>query len=83
VSTPTRPKSPPAFGAAKHTKAGVLRLSLSVEEACWSLGVGWDTWREHIEPEVRVVRCGRRKLVAVAELERWLAKSAERALEGR
>ena len=54
-------------------------LALSVEDACESLGVSWKTWREHIEPGVAVVRVGRCKRVAVAELERWLAESADRA----
>lgn len=60
--------------------AAVPRLALSVEEACAALGVGWDFWREHIEPEVRIVRRGRRKLVAVTELQRWLAESGETVL---
>jgi hypothetical protein len=58
-------------------------LALTIEQACAALSVSWDTWREHIEPDVRVVRCGRRKLVAVTELERWLADSGERVLQGR
>jgi excisionase family DNA binding protein len=52
-------------------------LALSVEQACQALGVSWDTWRAHIEPEIRLVRLGRRKLVPVAELERWLTDHAE------
>ena len=52
-------------------------LALTVEQACAALGVSWDTWREHIEPDVRVVRIGRRKLIAVAELERWLTERGE------
>lgn len=59
----------------------VPRLALNVEEACASLGVSWDFWQEHIAPDVCVVRRGRRKLVAVRELERWLAENAERVLE--
>jgi hypothetical protein len=58
----------------------VPRLALSVGEACEALGIGWDFWREHIEPEVRVVRRGRRKLVATAELARWLDANAEAVL---
>jgi excisionase family DNA binding protein len=53
------------------------RIALTVEEACASLGVSWDTWREHIESDVRLVRIGRRKLVPVAELEHWCEKNAE------
>lgn len=58
-------------------RSGLPRLSLSVAEACATLGVGWDFWREHVEPELRVVRVGRRKLVAVAELVAWLDRHAE------
>jgi excisionase family DNA binding protein len=55
-------------------------LALSVEQACAALGVSWDTWREHIEPDVRIVRLGRRKLVPVRELEKWLDEHASIAL---
>gem|GEM_PF-3811945 len=58
----------------------VRPLALSVGEACAALGVSWDFWREHVEPGVRIVRRGRRKLVLVAELEAWLDREAERAL---
>jgi hypothetical protein len=61
--------------------AAVPRLALKVEEACSSLGVSWDVWREHIEPDVRLVRIGRRKLVPVSELERWLTDHAESVLQ--
>jgi hypothetical protein len=54
-------------------------LALNVEEAC-ALSVSWDFWAEYIAPKVRVVRRGRRKLVAVRELERWLERNAETAL---
>jgi hypothetical protein len=64
---------------AREIAAG-LRLALNVEEACAALGVSWDFWAEHIAPEVRIVRRGRRKLVAVRELERWLEQNAETVL---
>ena len=56
----------------------VPKLALSIEEACAALGVSWGTWNEHIAPDVRIVRLGRRKLVPVKELERWLARESER-----
>jgi hypothetical protein len=59
----------------------VTRLALSVEEACAALGVSWDFWNEHIASEVRLVRRGRRKLVPVPALERWLDENAERVLD--
>ena len=58
-------------------------LALNVEEACAALGVSWDFWAEHIAPEVRVVRRGRRKLVAVSELERWLERNGEATTQRR
>jgi len=63
--------------------AAVPRLALTIEEACAALGCGWDFWRAHVEPELRVVRRGRKKLVAVAELQRWLDESGEKVLERR
>jgi hypothetical protein len=53
-------------------------LALSVEQACQALGVSWDTWRARIEPDVKLVRLGRRKLIAVTELQRWLDEHGER-----
>jgi excisionase family DNA binding protein len=60
--------------------APVPRLALTIEEACAALGCSWDFWREHVAPEVRVVRRGRKKLVPVRELERWLEAHAEAVL---
>ena len=58
----------------------VPRLALSVAEACEALGVSWDFWRQHVEPDIRMVRRGRRKMVPVRELERWLEREAEALL---
>ena len=37
-------------------------------------------FRQHVAPELPWVRQGRKRVVAVAELERWLAENAERVL---
>ena len=63
--------------------APVPRLALSVEEACAALGVSWDFWNEHVASEIRIVRRGRRKLVSVQELQRWLDEHGERVLDRR
>jgi excisionase family DNA binding protein len=59
----------------RHQTAPIL--ALSVEQACEALGVSWDTWRVHVEPDVRLVRLGRRKLIPVSELQAWLDRHAE------
>jgi hypothetical protein len=49
--------------------------------AAEALGVSPDFFAEHVAPELRVVRRGRKKLIAVRELDQWLDRSAARALE--
>ena len=56
----------------------VPRRALSVGEACEALGISWDLWHEYVEPDVRLIRLGRRKVIPVAELERWLGEHGER-----
>jgi len=56
------------------------RLTLSKGEAASALGVSVDFLEEHVLPDLNVVRRGRRVLIAVAELRRWLDQSAERTL---
>lgn len=58
----------------------VPRLALDVSEACEALGVSWDFWQAHIADDVRIVRRGRRKLIAITELQRWLDEHAERTI---
>jgi hypothetical protein len=38
--------------------------------------VSWDTFNAHVAPEIKMVHLGRRKLVPVSELQRWLVESA-------
>lgn len=54
----------------------VRRLALSPDEAASSPGASRDFFDEHIGPDLRVVRRGRRRLIAIRELERWLAAAA-------
>lgn len=64
-------------------KPSTPALALGVEQAAAALSLSWDLFHEHVEPELRIVRIGRRKLIPVAELERWLAENAENVLERR
>lgn len=68
------------MSVANRDKLGVVTpaLALTVEQACAALGVCWDTWAEHIAPDVRIVYIGGRKLIPVAELQRFLDDHAVR-----
>lgn len=57
------------------------RLALSPDEAAAALGVSRDYLDEHIAGELRWVRRGRRKFVAVRELERWLESASTLTLQ--
>lgn len=67
MSAPVRPQTP--------------ALALSIEDAAAALSVSWDTFHNHIAAELRIVRIGRRKLVPVAELEKWLDQHAEKVID--
>lgn len=73
------PSSPSGSGASQ-TRA-VPRIALSPDEAAAALGVSRDYLDEHVAPELRWVRRGRRKFVAVRELEAWLDRAAARTVE--
>jgi excisionase family DNA binding protein len=62
--------------------AVVPRLALSPEEAARALSMSRDFFDEHVKPDLRVVRRGRKVLISVRELERWLEASSARTLEG-
>ena len=57
------------------------RLALSKCEAADALGVSVDFLEEHVMRDLRVVRRGRRRLIPVCELARWLEATASLALE--
>lgn len=66
--------------SAEITRPSVDRLALSKREAAAVLGVSIDFLEQHVMPELRIVRRGRRCLIPVRELERWLETNAARAL---
>lgn len=62
-------------------KPAPLTLALSPDQAAAALSVGRTFFDEQIAPELRWIRRGRRKLVAVRELERWLDANAAMTLD--
>jgi excisionase family DNA binding protein len=59
----------------------IPRLALSPAQAAEALSVSRDFFDEHIRHELRVVRRGRKILVPVRELERWLERNAAQTLD--
>ena len=41
-----------------------------------AIGVGPDFFDANVAPELRLVRRGRKRLVPISELERWMAENA-------
>ncbi len=76
------PISPRTAVTLADRKQSAPALALSVEQACEALGVSWDTWRAHIESDVRLVRVGRRKLIPVSELRLGLTGTPKASVWG-
>ena len=57
------------------------RLALTRAEAAETLGISLDSFERYVQPELRLVRRGRLRLIPVVELTRWLERSAARVLE--
>jgi excisionase family DNA binding protein len=64
-----------------RTAGSTPRLALSKVEAASALGVSVDFFEDHVMHQIRVVRLGRRRLIPVDELVRWLDQNASLPLE--
>ena len=62
---------------AKKLPVSVPRIALTPAEAAAAIGVGPDFFDENVAPQLRLIRRGRKRLVPVSELERWVTESAE------
>jgi excisionase family DNA binding protein len=50
----------------------VAPLVLSIDQAADALAISRDSFERHVMADLRLVRIGRRLLVPVHELERWI-----------
>jgi excisionase family DNA binding protein len=57
------------------------RLALTRSEAARALGMSMDSFERYVQPELRLVRRGKLRLIPVAEVERWLSENSSRALD--
>jgi 3-deoxy-D-manno-octulosonic acid (KDO) 8-phosphate synthase len=55
------------------------RIALTRAEAAAAIGVSVDFFETHVQPDLRV-RQGRKVLVPVTELDRWVSERANRTL---
>ncbi len=67
---------------ADSAQSRIPRLAVSKVEAAEALGVSVDFLEEHVLHELRIVRRGRRRLIPIAELSRWMEVNAQRTLGG-
>jgi len=65
---------------AKKLPTAIPRIALTPAEAAAAIGVGPDFFEARVAPELRLIRRGRKRLVPVGELERWISENAEYAL---
>lgn len=66
----------------RRTDAPVDRVTLTRPEAAAALGISVDSFERHVQPKLRLIRCGRMRLVPVTELERWAERNASLTLNG-
>jgi hypothetical protein len=63
---------------ARKLATSIPRIALTPAEAAAAIGVGPDFFEENVAPELRLIRRGRKRLVPMVELERWVTESAGR-----
>jgi hypothetical protein len=65
----------------KPVEVPEFAFALSRELAAKSLTVSPDYFDQHVKPDLRVIQEGRRILIPVSELQRWVNEKAARALK--
>ena len=55
----------------------VPRVALSRQEAAISLGMSLDSFERHVQPELKLIRRGKLRLIPLVELQRWAIDNAE------
>ena len=61
---------------ARKLATSIPRIALTPAEAAAAIGVGPDFFDSNVAPELSLIRRGRKRLVPVSELERWVAQTA-------
>jgi hypothetical protein len=61
----------------RQHRAQTQRLAITRAEAARALGVSINSFERHVQPELKIVRRGKLRLIPVREIERWLEENAE------
>lgn len=64
----------------RPSTAPIERRALTREEAAASLGISVDSFERYVQPSIRMLRAGRMRLVAPAELDKWMEDHAAEVL---
>lgn len=56
------------------------RLALTKAEAADALGMSINSFERHVQPELRLVRRGKLRVIPISEIERWLDSNAAMTL---
>jgi hypothetical protein len=73
-----RSRSPRARGDVVSTTGPIPRVTLTRSEAAQALDMSLDSFERHVQPELRLIRRRKLRLVPIVELERWAESAAER-----
>ena len=65
---------------AQIRRLSVPRLAYTRSEAAAALGISLDSFERYVQPELRIVRHGKLRMVPARELERWLEQHASHAV---
>ena len=68
----------PEAEAIRDVQPIALRPRLAAE----ALGMSDDSFARYVAPTIRIVRCGRMRLIPVTELEAWVERNAACVSEG-
>jgi hypothetical protein len=55
-------------------------VAVTREDAARLLGMSLDSFERHVQPEIKLIRRGKLRLVPVGELKRWAERNAEPVL---
>jgi hypothetical protein len=67
----------PTSASGREHHAPAHRLAITRAEAAGALGVSINSFERHVQPELKIVRRGKLRLIPVREIERWLEENAE------